>query len=69
MAWRAWGLKDPLAWCGCQERTVTTLDLLGKVGEMIKYDLQVREDINEVGLQAREGVGKGFPEMIQIQLS
>ena len=48
---------------------MTTLDLLGKVGEMIKYDQQVKEDINEVGLQEREGVGKGFPEMIQIQLS
>ena len=48
---------------------MTTLGQLGKVGEMIKCDLQVKEGINEVGLQVREGVGKGFPEMIQIQLS
>ena len=70
MAWRALGPRDQRAWYGwCQERIATAWDLLAKVGEMIKYDLQAREGINEVGLQAREVVGKGFPEMIQIQLS
>ena len=70
MAWTAWGLMDPQAWYGwCQGRKVTALGLLGKVGEMIKYDRQEREEINEVGLQVREVEGKGFPEMIQIQLS
>ena len=40
-----------------------------KAGEKITYDRLGREGINEVGLQAREVVGKCFPEMIQIQLS
>ena len=70
MAWRALGPRDQLAWYGwCLGRKVTAWGLLAKVREMIKYDQQVRECINEVGQQVREVVGKGFPEMIQIQLS
>ena len=48
---------------------MTACGLLAKVGEKIKYDLREREDINEVGLQAKEVAGKGFPGMIQIQPS
>ena len=70
MAWTAWGRRDQRAWYGwCPVRIATALDLLAKVGEKIKYGLQGRAGINEVGQQAMEVEGKGFPEMIQIQLS
>ena len=45
------------------------MGLQEKVGEKIKYDLQEIEGISEVDQLAREVVGKGFPETIQIQLS
>ena len=40
-----------------------------KAGEKITYDRLGREGINEVGQQEREVAERGFPEMIQIQLS